>query len=202
MKESDEELVNKVRDGDDGGFTELYFRYVRLVLATLRKMGVLDCDLQDVTQDLFSHFYGQVMKGYPLPGRLSGHLSRLAVWKALDYHDQLKRTPSTPRIELDPAVPAETELPHEEMERTQFRTEVIRTLRNLPRKYREAIILKDYEELSYETIADILGLTVSAAKMRVSRARKAFAQAYSGEKTVTRGLFSRLIRHRSIGEEE
>ena len=46
---------------------------------------------------------------------------------------------------------------------------------------REALILRDVEDLSYQEIAQVLGISLSAAKMRVRRARQAFREVYSRE---------------------
>jgi RNA polymerase sigma-70 factor (ECF subfamily) len=48
---------------------------------------------------------------------------------------------------------------------------VIEAVENLPEKYKEAFILREYEELTYQEISEILNIELSLAKIRVFRAR-------------------------------
>lgn len=52
-----------------------------------------------------------------------------------------------------------------------LKKEIKKALQQLPDALREAIVLREYEELSYQEIADILGIDLSLAKVRVFRAR-------------------------------
>ena len=51
-------------------------------------------------------------------------------------------------------------------------------LARLKPDHRTALVLRFWEELSYEEVAEVLGLSLSAAKMRVRRAREAFRKCY------------------------
>jgi RNA polymerase sigma-70 factor (ECF subfamily) len=63
------------------------------------------------------------------------------------------------------------------MERARLRGEIERALEQLPDAQREAFLMHYVEELPYETMADLLGASVSALKMRVLRSRVALGAA-------------------------
>jgi RNA polymerase sigma-70 factor (ECF subfamily) len=67
--------------------------------------------------------------------------------------------------------------PEEAALRAEERAYLAQTLSQLDDKAREALILRDVEGRSYEEIAEILSLGMSAVKMRIRRARLAFQQA-------------------------
>ena len=63
--------------------------------------------------------------------------------------------------------------PDEELDRTELRSDLDRALAALAPSLREAFVMKHVEGRSYEEMADLLGTTVGALKMRVHRAREA-----------------------------
>ncbi len=63
--------------------------------------------------------------------------------------------------------------PEEDLDRTELRGDLDHALASLPASLREAFIMKHVEGRSYEEMADLLGTTVGALKMRVHRAREA-----------------------------
>ncbi len=63
--------------------------------------------------------------------------------------------------------------PEEELDRSELRNDLDRALAQLAPSLREAFIMKHVEGRSYEEMAELLGTTVGALKMRVHRAREA-----------------------------
>jgi RNA polymerase sigma-70 factor (ECF subfamily) len=66
---------------------------------------------------------------------------------------------------------AETEDPASSMEHRRMVDEIMEAVRNLPRMYREVLIMREVSELSYEEIAEVLGLSLGTVKSRINRAR-------------------------------
>ncbi|HET8655155.1 MAG TPA: RNA polymerase sigma factor [Longimicrobiaceae bacterium] len=90
------------------------------------------------------------------------------------------RAPARRGVSLEAGVAQDLwarESPEAELDRGELRHAVDRALAALPAAQREAFLLKHVEELSYEEIADLLGVGVSALKMRVARARVALQEA-------------------------
>lgn len=57
-------------------------------------------------------------------------------------------------------------------DQSAWREEIARALERLPDEQREAFLLKHVEELSYDEMHDLTGVSISALKMRVLRARE------------------------------
>ncbi|HAV24056.1 MAG: hypothetical protein A2X67_11070 [Ignavibacteria bacterium GWA2_55_11] len=69
------------------------------------------------------------------------------------------------------------ESPLERVERDDMNAIVRELLRRLRPEYREVLLLREYEELSYAEIADLTGATESSVKSRIFRAREALTEA-------------------------
>lgn len=63
-------------------------------------------------------------------------------------------------------------LPDEQVDSSMVRQRVIRAIGELPEAFREAVLLRDLNDLSYEQIADVLGCPVGTVKSRVNRGRR------------------------------
>ena len=63
-------------------------------------------------------------------------------------------------------------------------SKVRQSIEKLPLKYREVLLLKYFEDLSYEEISDVLKLPEGTVATRLNRARKALAKAVSAHKTI------------------
>ena len=62
------------------------------------------------------------------------------------------------------------------MEREQLQGAVGRAIATVPEKYRLALVLRDIEGLSYEEIAEVLGLPGGTVRSRINRARTMLAR--------------------------
>jgi RNA polymerase sigma-70 factor (ECF subfamily) len=70
----------------------------------------------------------------------------------------------------------ESNAPHREAERLEARGVLGDAIRELPDGYRECVVLKDIEGLSYEEIAQVMEITVEAVRSRLARARQQLRQ--------------------------
>ena len=69
-----------------------------------------------------------------------------------------------------------TETPYREAERHEARGVLSDAIRELPDGYRECVVLKDVEGLSYDEIAQVMDITVEAVRSRLARARQQLRQ--------------------------
>jgi RNA polymerase sigma-70 factor (ECF subfamily) len=77
--------------------------------------------------------------------------------------------------ELD--IPDTTADPQEAVEKAEFRRKLHEAIQSLPLGYRECVVLKAVEGLSYQEIAEVMGITVEAVRSRLARARQHLRQA-------------------------
>lgn len=193
--QSDDSLVTAAKaavPGDTRAFEELVGRYQRQILANCRHLTNAHHDAEDLTQEVF-------VKAYFALERFEGRsafktwLQRLKVNHCLNYLRRQRRVVFT---ELDATSDTTGGVPHDEptvprdLELRDERARVTAVLDTIPDALRVPLVLRDVDELSYEQIAQTLGIGLSAAKMRVKRGREAF-----------RRNFARLaVAHESVAE--
>lgn len=165
-------LVDRAADGEREAFDEL----VRLTHCdafglALRLTGNEE-DARDVVQDAYLRAYRSI-------GRFRGD-ARFSTWlyrivantssthltkRSRHRHDELVDDTQIvdQRPDIDPVVAAET---------GELRDELDTAIRDLPPRLRAVVVLRDIYDLSHDAIADELGISVSAAKVRLHRARR------------------------------
>ncbi|MGM0577325.1 MAG: RNA polymerase sigma factor [Myxococcota bacterium] len=161
---SDEELMRRyVRDGERRAFEELFRRYgARLHGFFLRAVGD-DTEARDLVQKTFLHFH-RARKDFDLSREVRPWLYTIAVNVRREFFRRRKRKPETA---LDTEVhPTPVTMPTAS---TSIQRLVQRCLDQLPDGQREVILLHWYEELSFPEIAELLGASVSAVKVRAHR---------------------------------
>ncbi len=135
-------------------------------------------DTEDMTQEVFFKAYRK-LKQFEGRSSLSTWLYRIAVTTCLNEKRRRSRRPTVSSTPIDDMV--ET-LPSEESE-DQWLAEIekenlTKALGQLKETQREVLILRDLKQLSYKEIAQQLGLSLSATKMRIQRARLALQTVY------------------------
>ena len=168
----DRELLQGIGDGDGRALSEFVRRnerWVRGVLfATLGQMDQADDVLQQVWLTLWRRA-GQLQD----PKRWRGWVYRLARSAALDaarrrgrwrrLMRQLRRQPNRSAPVRDAAAQAEL---------TERHQQVLAAIAAMPERYRQPLVLRHLEELSYRQIAEILELPVETVETRLVRARR------------------------------
>ena len=173
---TDVELIAKAISGREDGFEELVRRYQRPITNyVFRMLNDYDASL-DVTQEVFIKVYNSLSR-YSSEYKFSTWLYRIAHNAAIDYIR--RRSPNEQRIETenkDGAYQLQIESPNptpeQERERSEWRTEIEAVVKCLPSVYRELILLRHAQDLSYDEIAEITNLPLGTVKNRLFRARE------------------------------
>jgi RNA polymerase sigma-70 factor (ECF subfamily) len=172
----EQRLIDRCVAGDVEAFRPLVNRYQRVTYSVaLRMLGSRD-DAEDVTQQAFVDAFN-ALDGFHGDGRahaFSTWLLRIAVNRSKDVLKSKKRT-EQPLDDEAPVTEAvfgyDPPSPEANAARGERRHHLEAALLQVSPKYREVLILKDIEELSYEEIHDILQLPLTTLKIRVVRAR-------------------------------
>ena len=167
-QQSDAELVEASLRGSDQAFAELIHRYQDLLYRHAeRMMGTVD-DAEDVVQAAFIKAH-RSLRNCRNPDRVGAWFFRIGANTCKDFLKARRRT----TISLDdvPGLHATGGNPEHEVELGHVRKEIDRALRSLPDDQREAFLMKHVEGWSYDDMAECLGVSISALKMRVHRAR-------------------------------
>ena len=167
LLEADQEVIAKVLAGDRNAFEVLIQRYGDpLYRHALGMTGSPDV-AEDILQTSFIKAYQHLAE---VRGRFDAWVFRIVANGCKDWLKNIRRTHLSYEEDDQPTSHA---TPEEELDRRELRDDLDTALAQLPASLREAFIMKHVEGRSYEEMADLLGTTVGALKMRVHRAREA-----------------------------
>ncbi len=170
----DAAVIARVLRGDKQQFALLVARYQTGLYRHAVSM-VLDHDVaSDMVQETLVRAYTRLSTCRD-HDRFRAWLFQMLRNRCLDHLKDVRRRNVSLDRALDVADPAEE--PVRQLERTRLRGAIARALEQLPDAQREAFLMHYVEELPYETMAELLGASVSALKMRVLRARDTLAVA-------------------------
>ena len=176
-RDEEKAAVERAKAGDESAFEALVTAHERLVYTlAYQRLGSVQ-DAQDAAQETFVKAWLS-LSGFRGESRFSVWLCRIANNVCTDM--QRKRTP--PSVSLDDAgtqggegeLAADDERysPQAALEKKELWQALRRGIDMLPDDYRQALTLRELGGLSYDEIADTLGVDMSAVKSRLYRARK------------------------------
>jgi len=173
-------LVSQAKAGSQAAFEALVQRYERQIYAfTYRMMGNPD-DAFDLTQECFIRAYKNLDRTNA-ELNISAWLHRIASNACLD---QLRRRQRIRWLPWDTAKhePLLDNHPFDDPERVATAVEntsdVQRVLDGMSPRNRQALVLREYEGMSTREIGEVMGLSRSAVKSVLFRAREEFRQVY------------------------
>jgi RNA polymerase sigma-70 factor (ECF subfamily) len=174
LQVDDRILVQAAQDGDLDAFEALVRRHQPAIYRVALRMLGSETDAQDATQETFVRAW-RALPRFRHDSVLTTWLYRIVTRRCLDLiaarrpTDPLTDTQPNPR--LDPVHTAE--------QRARLQA-VARAIAKLPGDQRAALILREFEGLSYDQVADALNTSVPAIKGRIHRARLAVIQHTTG----------------------
>ncbi len=177
-------LLEGLKAGDDRAYEMLIRAFGARLLAVARRLVRNEEDARDVVQTAYlSVFRG--IHSFQRQAQVSTWLHRIVVNAALMKIRSARRKPETSIEDLLPQFLEdghhtesfhEWETPADELlVRAETRNTVRACINQLPPQYRTVLILRDIEELSTQEAADALGVTATALKVRLHRARQALS---------------------------
>jgi len=180
-QQSDEALMARVARGGQDAFEVLLDRYKDAVITFCYAFVRNREASEDLAQETFLRVYRSAARYKPLAKfttwlyRIAANLSinelkKGKLRKALSLDEPVGPNPDGTRIVERLA--GDGRQPLSEAEIHEAHDLVEKAIARLPEDQRSTIVLVEYHNLSYREIADILGVTVSAIKMRVKRARE------------------------------
>ena len=177
----DKELVLAFKRGDDGAYQEIYERHRVKVTNLCRRMLSNPDDAAEATQETFLRVY-QALARFNGRYQLGPWITRIATNVCLDMLRARSRRPKGV-MSLD-AVDEEIighqggDTPESLLMRGADGDSIRCTLDSLPPVHRVAIVLRDYEGLSYADIATAMQMTEVQVKALLHRARKGFKRSW------------------------
>lgn len=166
-KQSDAQLIADILGGDVESFGVLFQRYRDTCTRFAVRMLGSSSDADDVLQSAFMRAYRNLGRCRD-PGRFGGWLYQIVVNECRTFASRQRRREL--RFVLDPEAIERTAAEEVDDEAGTMTEHVESALAKLPVEQREAFLLKYVEDMSYDEIAEVTGVGVSALKMRVKRA--------------------------------
>ena len=180
----DQRLIAALRAGDEWAYETMIRLYGGRLLAVARRFTRNEDDAQDVLQSAYLSAF-RALKDFEGTCQLSTWLHRIVVNTALMKLRSRRRKPEESIETLLPAFLedghhveqfSEWSVPADQLiEREETRVAVRNCINQLPDNYRLVLMLRDIEERSTQEVADQLGLTTTAVKVRLHRARQALS---------------------------
>jgi RNA polymerase sigma-70 factor, ECF subfamily len=179
----DRMLVDRFKNGDATAFDQLVTRYWDRIYAMTNQLLRNQQDAEEVTQDAFIrahrglvNFRGDSAFSTWLY-QIATNLARNRYWywwrrkrdRSLSFDAPIGHDSETTLAEL---IPAEQETPEDATVTQEFVGRVAECMEQLNEKHREILILRNVQNLAYEEIAEILGISVGTVKSRIARARE------------------------------
>jgi len=168
-------LMRLVADGNMTAFEKLVERHQALVAGTVARMLSSNSDVEDIAQQVFVRVWKSAGRYVP---RAKFTTWLLKITRNLVFNEmrRAKRHPRVP-VQIEPEaeeMPLKDEAtatPDATLLQAELQSAIETAITLLPETQRMALVLRRYEELSYEEISDVLDLSVPAVKSLLFRAR-------------------------------
>lgn len=178
QRDSDQQLVQRVQQGDKRAFDLLVLRYQHRIAGLVSRFMYDSSEVQDVTQEAFIKAY-RALPGFRGDSQFYTWLYRIAINTAKNYLVARKRRPPSADIDIDDAMYFEDQSalkdiasPERNLMSEQLMAVVNETIKLLPDDLRTALTLREYDDLSYEEIAEVMNCPVGTVRSRIFRARE------------------------------
>jgi len=170
IPQTDEQLIESLRDGNMDAFEELYHRYKRHIYTFCLKLTGDRFLAEDATHDTFLKMHHNIatLSDVRLFRSWLFTIGRNGVFKTLRRHQR--------NGSLDEESIWTDETPLTIATDDETAAIITSCIDSMKPEYKEVLLLREYEQRSYEEIAMITGNTESSVKSRLFKARKALAE--------------------------
>lgn len=175
----DHECVARFQDGEQGAFAELVRRYQNRIFRFLLRMTGCREEALELTQDTMLKAF-RALAGWRPDATFSTWLFRIASNAATDGFRRKKVVEYVP-IEAHMDFPDPAVGPEDALQSAQRYRILEAALQRLREDYRQILLLREVEGMSYAEIGDVLGLREGTVKSRIARARQALLEICKGK---------------------
>lgn len=173
-KTEEQSLINQVLNGDKNSYRLVVDRYSPMVFHVVRRFVKDEDEVKELAQQVFVKAY-EKLESFNMNAKFSSWLYSITMNHCRDYAKNIRR--SNKRMsELEPGFTdillQEKKTPYLNLELKEWKQLLAKALERLSVDYSEPFLFKYRDGMSYEAISEKTGVSVSALKVRVHRARK------------------------------
>lgn len=178
-------LLEALKRGEESAYEVMVITHGGRMLAVAKRMLGNEEDARDALQEAFVQAFRGLAR-FAGQAQLGTWLHRIVVNAALMRMRSRRSRPEESIEELLPRFDEDghavqtyedwTDSPHRLLENRQVRALVRESIERLPETHRTVLVLRDIEELSTAEVAEILGISENAVKIRLHRARQALRE--------------------------
>lgn len=179
---TDGELARRCTEGDEEAWKALVGRFQRKVWNVAYQFTGRADEAEELTQEIFLHLWS-ALGTFDASGSLPAWLQRVARNYAIDHYRKRRRERSmvVDSAESEGLVAVARDAtggadPHRALEEKDLAGWLRRSIDRLPSDLGQAVILRDLQEMSYEEMAEMLGIPLGTVKSRINRGRLELAK--------------------------
>ena len=189
VRQDDLEMIEGLRGGAESAYERLIAQYQQPVYNLVYRLLNDPSDACDVVQEVFVKIFRNI-NSFRGQSSLKTWVYRIALneahnrrrWFVRHKRQEVDfdRDDASPGLSLQDTIADSGSSPFELALSGEALTFIEEALKALSPTFREAVVLRDIEELSYEEIADVLGINIGTVKSRILRGREALRNEVSG----------------------
>jgi RNA polymerase sigma-70 factor (ECF subfamily) len=185
----DQPLVSRCLDGDEAAWEDLVRQHTRQVYGLCFRFTNSAQQAQDLTQDVFLRVFKTIKTFRSAEGSFHTWLARVTRNLLIDHYRRTRQERVTDSIEEQLPMLEETggtaaARPDQVLAGREAREILQATLQKLSPDLREAVILRDLQEMEYREIAEVLDIPEGTVKSRINRGRAELARLLRKQKLV------------------
>ncbi len=174
-QERDDVLLRRAAKGDEVAFTLLYRRYQAAIYRFALRMSGNAWAAEEIVQDVFMTLMRQPKKYDATRGTLGGFLYGIARNRVMKHLERLPREVSLEEKNEDGSGPGillqDAMTPATSAEKRERVEQIRAAVLELPAEFREAVVLCELEEMSYQEAAQMAGCPIGTIRSRLHRGR-------------------------------
>jgi len=173
-----DELVERCLKGDQAAWEQIVKQHWRKVFNLAYKFVGRHDEAEDLTQDIFLKIF-KALHTFDRRANFQTWLISISRNLCIDHYRSVRKERETMARDVDASElsPVSRERgPEGQLEQIKLRQLIHLALGELPVALRQAVVLRDLQELSYQEIADQLGLPEGTVKSRINRGRLELAR--------------------------
>lgn len=174
-------LVQEALAGNQASFQILVERYQARLFSLVRHYTKNPYEIEDVVQETFLKAYTR-LDSFQHQSSFYTWIYRIAVNTILDFLKRRGRSPVTsvedPELVQSTTIAASPRVlsPDARMQREEIQTITHQILDGMPEIFRTVLVMREFEDMPYQDIADVLGISIGTVESRLFRARARFKE--------------------------